>query len=316
MTGYDELELEEEFARAPLKRRTFGRLVRYLRPFWRLVALGASIEATWVVCMLIEPRLVRLAMDGPLTRGDVGGVGWYAGLFLGNLAFRVAITVWELRMTTAVGIQVLHAIRKDLFDHIQRLSMRYFDRTKQGRILARLDRDVDTLEHLVLWGPILVTSFLFALGLGFAQLVWTHAALAWWLLPAVRVLFGLTRLFERFAVPAYRRVRERHSAISSHVAETVTGVRVVQAFSAEGRTLDALRGLQGAYREAVLRAARIGAGYRPSLMAIFHVLQLATLAVGGAAVARGDLTVGALVEFVWLLGFVFGPVEGLGRLYQ
>ena len=78
----------------------------------------------------------------------------YVGALVGILAFRAFITVIELRITTRIGVDALHALRKDVFDHLQRLSMRYFDRTKQGRIIARADRDVDALEHIFGWGPV------------------------------------------------------------------------------------------------------------------------------------------------------------------
>lgn len=87
---------------------------------------------------------------------------------VGVLVFRATITVFELRITTRGRVEAIHAIRKDVFDHLQRLSMRYFDRTKQGRILARADRDVESLEHLLSWGPVSLTNMvsflLFATG--------------------------------------------------------------------------------------------------------------------------------------------------------
>ena len=152
-----------------------------------------------------------------------------------SVVARVTVTIFELRISTRIGIDVLHAMRQDVFDHLQRLSMRYFDRTKQGRILARADRDVDSLEHLLTWGPVVLVSMGSSLVLAFARLSFAHAYLAPWVLAALPVLWGLTRIFEKVGFPAYRRIRETHSAISAHVAEHITGVRVVKAFAAEER---------------------------------------------------------------------------------
>jgi ABC-type multidrug transport system fused ATPase/permease subunit len=233
-----------------------------------------------------------------------------------SIAFRAAITVWELRITNRVGIDVIHAIRKDLFDHVQRLSMRYFDRTKQGRIIARCDRDVDTLEHMILWGPVIVVSLGFSMVLGLAWLAVVEWRLAAACLAAIPLMWCVTRVFERFGYPAYRRVRETHSAISSHVAETITGVRVVKALCAEDRELEELAQLQSRYRSAVVSSWRIVGAYIPSLMVFVHVLFVATLWIGGNSIAAGSLTVAGLIQLVWLLGFVLGPVEGLGGLYN
>jgi putative ABC transport system ATP-binding protein len=311
-----ELALEEEFARAPLRRATFRRLLGYFRPHLRKVALVLLLEAVWVVSMLVDPRLVRLAVDRSLPAGDAPGALLLAGWLALNVAARAVLTTWELRMSTWVGVQVVDAIRRDVFAHVQRLHMRYFDRTKQGRIIARADRDVDTLEHLVFWGPILAVTFALSLGLGAAWLVLSSGALALWLVAAVPLVWVTTRVFHRLGFPAWRRVREAHAAISAHVAEAITGVRVVQAFGAEDREQERLEARQAAYRGAVLGASRVAAAYIPALSVSFHGVMVVVTALGGAAVLQGTVTVGGLLEFLLLLGFVLGPVEGLGGLYN
>jgi ATP-binding cassette subfamily B protein len=136
VSAYDEMALEEEFARVPLRRKTWGRILRYLAPHKGPLLVGLAIEMVWCVLMLVDPWLVKQAIDGPLAQGDVAGTLRWVLALVGVLVFRATITVFELRITTRVGVEAIHAIRKDVFDHLQRLSMRYFDRTKQGRILA------------------------------------------------------------------------------------------------------------------------------------------------------------------------------------
>lgn len=313
---HDEMALEEELARVPLRRATWARVFGYLRPFRWTVAFALAIEAAWVALMIFEARVLRWGLDGPVRHGDAGGSWPYVALFVLSIAFRAWITVIELRLTNRIGIEVIHRIRKDVFDHVQRLSMRYFDRTKQGRIIARCDRDVDTLEHLILWGPVVLVSLGFSMVLGLVQITFQSPALGAACFGAIPVLWAITRVFERFGYPAYRRVRETHSAISAHVAETITGVRVVKAFGAEDRELDQLHELQTRYRSAVMRSWRIVGAYIPVLTLVFSLLLVVTLWIGGNAVAAGALTFAGLVELVWLLGFVVGPVEGLGGLYN
>lgn len=312
----DQMALEEELARVPLRRSTWARVYRYVHPWRWTVLFALAIEATWVALMLAEARLLRLGLDGPVSHGDWRAAWPYAALLALSIAFRAWITVIELRLSNRIGIDVIHAIRKDVFDHVQRLSMRYFDRTKQGRIISRCDRDVDTLEHLILWGPIVVVSLGLSMVLGLVMISCESPALGLACVAAIPVMWWLTRVFERHGYPAYRRVRETHSAISAHVAETITGVRVVKAFSAEGREADRLGALQADYRSAVLGSWRIVGAYIPALTLVVSLLLVATLWIGGDAVAGGALTVAGLVELVWLLGFVLGPVEGLGGLYN
>jgi ATP-binding cassette, subfamily B, bacterial len=174
---------------------------------------------------------------------------------------------------------------------------------------------VDTMEHLLLWGPVVLVNLVFSMAFGFGQMCFGHASMALWIVPAIPVLWALTRTFEKFSYPAYRRVRETHSAISSHVAETITGVRVVMAFSAEARELARLEKRQVGYRNAVLSSTRMSGAYVPCLLLVLQAITIVSLVVGGRAVAAGEMTAGGLMELVMLIGFVLGPVEGLGGLY-
>jgi ABC-type multidrug transport system fused ATPase/permease subunit len=311
----DEIELEEEFARAPLAQARLKRLLAYLRPYERQLWYALGLEVLWVVSMLVEVKMIGWAQDGPVGAGNTNRMALFAALMLGNVAFRAWFTVWEIRTTTRVGIEVMHAIRRDVFAHIQRLSMRYFDRTKQGRIIARADRDVDTLEHLLLWGPVAFTSLAFSMVLGFAQMCLADVSMALWVVPAMPLLWGMTRMFEKLGAPAYRRVRETHSSISAHVAETITGVRVVMAFSAEERELARLETRQKGYRDAVMRGVRLSSAYVPCLLFLLQIITIVALVVGARAVAAGELRAGGVMELMMLIGFVLGPVEGLGGLY-
>lgn len=313
---YDEMALEEEFARASLSRATLRRVARYLLPHRAKLWTGIGMELVWVVSMLADPYLVARFVDGPLVTGDVREGLFLGGLMLANFLFRAALTSFELRLVVQLGTLALHDIRRDVFAHIQRLSMRYFDRTKQGRIISRADRDVDTLEHLMIWGPLVAASLLFMLVLGLYRIAVGHLELAMWVVIALPIVAVTTRVFKELGFPAYRRVRETHSAISAHVAETITGVRVVKAFSAEARALDRLSGLQRAYRVAVLHGARIAGAYMPSLSITWNAAMLVVLVVGGQAVLAGEITPGKLLEFLLLLGFILGPIEGLGSLYN
>jgi ATP-binding cassette subfamily B protein len=312
----DEIALEEEFARAALQRATFRRLLAYFAPHRKKLLLVMLLEATWVVSMLFDPELIKIALNGPLAAGDVSATMVLVGWLTLNVVARAFLTRWEIRMSTWIGVQVQDRIRRDVFDHVQRLSMRYFDRTKQGRIIARADRDVDTLEHLIFWGPVLVTMMSLSLALGTVWLCTVNAKLALWVIAAFPVVWLTSRLFHRIGFPAYRRVREASAAVSAHVAETITGVRVVQAFNAEARAQDQLETRQQVYRGAVLHGARIASAYLPSLTLTFQGVLMLLLVFGGQAVVGGEMQVGDLVQFVLLLGFVLGPVEGLGGLYN
>ena len=310
------IDLEEEFAKTSLKRKTFGRLLRYAKPYKRQVLTAVLLEVVWVLSMVTDAILVHHAVDGPLREGNLGGTALYVGAILCNLAIRSFSTRMELRASTSLGVSVLDDVRRDVFDHVQRLSMRYFDRTKQGRIIARADRDVDSLEQLLFWGPIIVSMAIVSLSVAIGRLVSLNAGLAVWLVAALPLVFVITRVFHHLAFPAYRRIRESQSVITAHVAESITGVRVIQAFRAETRERDKLNRLQQDYRKEVMHGARVSGAYWPSLGIAYHFVLVIILWIGSGEVASGALTIGGLLEFILLLGFVLGPIEGLGGLYN
>lgn len=315
-----DLDLEEELARKPLQRATFARIVARLRPHRKAIFVVMTLEAVWVASMLVEPALVRAVLDGPLHRDGAGNVPPDAattllvllGIFVVNLAARAWLTRIELRLSTRVGIAVVDRLRRDIFNHVQRLGVRYFDRTKQGRIIARADRDVDSLEHLLFWGPILVVTMTLSVIMGTIAVVLVDARMALYLLAGIPFVWFLGRLFHRLGFPAYRRVRETHAAISAHVAESIQGVRVVQAYGQEPRELGRLDGLHGAYRRATLRGATIAGAYVPSLGLVFQLVTLAILLGGSGPVARGELELGQLIQIELMMGFILGPIEMLG----
>src|SRR5262245_11649606 len=310
------MALEEELARVPLRRATLARVIRYLKPYKGPLLFGLGIESFWCVLMLVDPWLVQRAIDGPLARADVVGVMGYVAVLVAILAFRAWITVIELRITSRVGVDALHDVRKDVFDHLQRLSMRYFDRTKQGRIIARVDRDVDSVEHLLSWGTVSVANLVSLLIFAFVRLSWAQPAIAPWAALSIPVLWAITRAFEKIGFPAYRRIRETHSAISSHVAERITGVRIVKAFAAESRESASLDRLQGRYRDAIMRGARASGGFTPALALAIQALLVVCVALGANKVVAGTMTVGALLEAVWLVQMALSPIDGLGGLYN
>ena len=311
-----ELALEEEFARVPLRRATLRRLLAYFAPHKKKVFLAMALEAVWVASMVVDPAIVRSIVDGKLQAGDTRGAILLALVMVANIVARAFLTRWELRTSTEVAVQVFDTIRRDVFDHVQRLSMRYFDRTKQGRIISRADRDVESLEHIIFWGPILVTASILSFSVGMATLCVVNLKLAAWLLAAMPLIWVTSRWFHRHGFPAFRAVRETQSAISAHVAEGINGVRVVQAFRGESREADALSSRQDRYHDAVMRGARISGAYLPSVGFGFNVGLVLILIAGGKDIVAGSLSVGELIQFVLMTGFVLWPIEGLGGLYN
>jgi len=316
MSQANELLLEEEFARTQLSRATASRLLCFLAPHRRLVGGVLILEIFWVSSMLLGPHLVKIAIDEQIRLGAWRGLLIVCAIYAINSLLRLGVVVAQIRMAARAGMRVLSDIREQLFAHVQTLSMSYFDRTKEGRIIARIDRDVDALEEAVVWGPVELTSCVLSLILVLTQMVFYDWRLFLAVVGMVPVMIVGSNYFRRKGMQAYRQVREGTSRITGHLAESISGVRILQAFVREQDNLSRLNVIHQEHNDNVNHAAIVWSAYLPFVGMVYAITICIILTYGGSLVGRGEMQIGELAAFVLLLGMFFGPVEQLGSLYN
>jgi ATP-binding cassette subfamily B protein len=237
-------------------------------------------------------------------------------IYLANLLLGWGLSSLQVRSAVRIGQGAMNDLRQTVFEHIQRLSLSYFDKTHQGRILNRADTDIDALDRLLTWGA----NQILASALTLAGVLTLMLQYDWRLCLAVSTvlppLWIATRLFHLHGMQAYRKVREQSSRITAALAELIAGVRVSQAFCREEENLLRFQGLQEIYRDRFLVAARIFHTYMPFLALMSGVGTAILLGYGGTLVLRGEITVGELTAFVLYLGMFFGPIQAMGDLYN
>jgi ABC-type multidrug transport system fused ATPase/permease subunit len=203
-----------------------------------------------------------------------------------------------------------------IFRHIQELSMGYFDRTKQGWIIARADSDLDTLEGIFTWAPVDLASSIVTLAGAITFMIIYNYKLALSVSATIPPLFVVTILFRRRIADAYRRVRRSASRITANVAENISGIRVVQSFVRQGRNLERFDELNRENVEANVQAARIWQSYWPAMGFIGSVGSVIIIWYGGHLALQREITPGQMVGFLGYLGMFFGPIHQMGRLYN
>jgi ATP-binding cassette subfamily B protein len=205
--------LEEQFAQKRMTAGTFWRLAGYLRPYRRQFVLNLLFTALATASALVGPKLIQLGIDRHLTHlADPArasrGLLLLSLLYLGNLLLGWGLSVAQVRRAVAIGHGAMEDLRQAVFEHIQRLSLSYFDKTHQGRIIARADTDIETLDRLLTWGANQVLSS----GLTLAGALALMLQYDWRLCLATSVvlppLWLATRLFHTHGMKAYRRLRE------------------------------------------------------------------------------------------------------------
>ncbi|TBR21755.1 ABC transporter ATP-binding protein [bacterium] len=308
--------LEEELARARLAASSLARVGAFLAPYKREVAAALAMEVLWCLSHLAGPLLVQRGIDRYLGRADLGALAGLAALYALNTLGRAWLVGLELKLLTGSGQRVVGDIRRAVFDHVQGLCMGFFDRTQQGRVIARVDRDVDALERSLVWGPVTVLSATLVLAFALAAMAHYDARLALVVFACVPTLVLSSEVFRRAGIAAYRRTRADMSRVTAHYAESINGMRVIQASGREAESVAAGRGLIQAVRTSALNAVGVWSAYLPVVNLHYGLSGAAVLFWGGRLVLSGELSVGALVAFLMLLEHVFQPIEELGDLYN
>ena len=321
MPTNDDILLEEAFAQKPMGAGTFWRLASYVRPYRRTLLLNLLFTVLATLSQLLGPKFIQVGIDRFLTNVTVAqtamrGILLVSAIYLGNLLFGWFLSVVQVKSAIAIGQGAMNDLREAVFEHIQRLSLNYFDKTHQGRILNRADTDIESLDRILTWGA----NQLLASGLTLLGVLALMLRYDWRLCLAVSLvlppLWVATRLFHVYGMRAYRKVREQSSRVTAALAEIITGVRVAQAFSRGEENLFRFQQVQDVYRDRFLVVARIFHTYMPFLGLMSGLGTAMILGYGGALVMQRQITVGELAAFILYLGMFFGPIQTMGDLYS
>lgn len=301
--------------------RTFRRLIQYVRPYRRIFLWNLLFTLLATVSQLAGPRFIQAGIDRYLTNfkstdAAMHGIAIISLLYLVNLFLGWFLSVVQVKSAIRVGQGAMNDLRMEVFEHIQRLSLNYFDRTHQGRIINRADTDIESLDRIMTWGA----NQLLASGLTLVGVMVLLMRYDWRLCLAVSIvippLVQATRMFQRYGMQAYRKMREQSSRLTAALAENISGVRVVQAFSREDHNLSRFQVLNDVYGDRVLVAARVFHTYMPFVGLLSGLGVAIILGYGGHLVMQREISVGELAAFILYLGMFFGPIQTMGDLYN
>jgi ATP-binding cassette subfamily B protein len=311
-----EAELEAEAQTRPLDATIVRRLWGLMRPYrGRQIITFVAGGVAALAGMALAPVL-KQAIDVNIKQHDMVGLAWTAGLFLASLIVGAAAWMVQIGAAVTAGESVIRDLRRAVFDHLQALSMRYFDQTKAGRIIARGTTDIDAMRDTVVWAlPRMMQGVVVIIGslAMMAYYEWVLFLSLIWLPP---VLWVANRRFRVRASTAWRRVRETVSRITANLAETISGMRVIQAFTREQENQDRFDELNREQYERQIDSARISGTFLPFLELTGAVAFAVVFVLGGWRVWTGAMLIGSLVAYVMLIKFLFAPIHQLGHLYD
>ncbi|MEU3837101.1 ABC transporter ATP-binding protein [Streptomyces microflavus] len=302
-------------ARAVRSEDSYG-LRRLLRGFRNPLLLALGLVAVDAGMGLLLPVLIRYGIDEGVNQVAMGAV-WAASA----IALAVVVVQWvaqtgEIRMTGRTGERVLYSLRLKIFAQLQRLGLDYYERELTGRIMTRMTTDVDALSTFLQTG--LVTAFVSVVtffGIMVALLV-LDIQLALVVFATLPLLIIGTFFFRRSSVKAYELARERISGVNADLQESVSGLRIVQAFGREHDGAARYAERSDSYRQARVRGQWLISIYFPFVQLLASVAAAAVIIVGAGRVDNGTLTVGALVAYLLYIDLFFAPVQQLSQVFD
>jgi ATP-binding cassette subfamily B multidrug efflux pump len=292
------------------------RLLVYLRPYRGLALLAVLLLFMSAGLALVGPLLTQRALDVAIPRHDMGLLGTFAVLFLAALLLEFVVEYGQTLLTTYIGQRVMYDLRMQIFGHLQRLSISFFDRNPVGRLMTRVTSDVETLNELFSSGLVTVFGDVFTLIAIMTMMLVVDWRLALVTFSVIPLVWLTAMVFRRRVREAFRDIRTRLARLNAYLQERLSGMRVVQLFGREADSAARFGALNREHLEAHLRSITIYAVFFPVVEVLTAVAMALLLYYGGLRTIHGTLTVGVLAAFIQLTRRFFQPLQDLSEKFN
>ena len=313
MTAPPDTIHEEEALEKSYDAQLMRRLLGYVRPYMGLVGGALLLLSIEGVLQLVGPFLTRQVIDVAIPARDTTFLAQATAAFVLALLAQFACSYGQTWLTSMLGQRVMRDLRMQIFSHLQRLSVSFFDRNPAGRLITRVTSDVETLNELFTAGVVAGIGDLFALvAIAIAMWIvdWRLATAAFVVIPFVLIV---SRLFRKTVRESYGDVRVRLARINSFLQERISGMRVVQLFGREADEQRRFEQLNRDHLTANLRSITAYALYFPAIELLTSVALASLIVAGASRVEAGTLTIGTVAAFLQLVRRFFEPVQDLSE---
>jgi len=307
---------EEEVLGKAYDARLMRRLLGYLLPYWPqvLIALAAIVGAS--LLQLAQPYLMKVAIDDHIAQGSMDGLGGLALAFLAVLVGSFALEYLQTWVLQNTGQRIMFDMRMQIYGHLQKIDVQYYDRNPVGRLMTRVTSDVDVLNELFTAGVVSVFGDIFLLiGImgALALMDWRLAAIAFTVLPLIALV---TQWFRRNVRESYRNVRLWIARINAFLQEHITGMSTVQLFRRERRSFEAFDEVNRGHRDANVDSIYYYAVFYPAIEVIGALSAAMIIWFGGNWVLGGTLSVGSFVAFILYSQRFYRPISDLSEKFN
>ena len=305
---------DEEMFGSVYDQKVVTRLLPYIWPFKRLAFIAAVAMLVYTVTQVAIPWLVGTTIDRYIEVGDFGGLTWMFGVFIA-----IAVVNWVMNYTQQfsmekVGQGILFNLRRDVFHHVQKQSVSFYDKTEVGRMMSRVQGDVGQLQEFAALVVMTLGEMLGLIGIVIALLI-MDLQLGLVTLIVLPLLIVTMMVWQPLARKAFVEVRRTISIVNGELNQNITGVRVVQSMNRQQRNLEGFTKLNVDHRSANLRASKLGAGLIPAVDVLTSIAVGLALYFGARMIGGGNLEVGVLIAFIMYIQRFFDPIRNLTMMY-
>ncbi len=305
---------DEEMFGSVYDQRVIIRLLPYILPFKKLAIISAIAMLIYTGTQVAIPWAVKIAIDSFIAVGDYGGLTFMFILFIAIAALNWVMNYTMQFSMEKVGQGILYNLRRDVFHHVQKQSVSFYDRTEVGRMMSRVQGDVGQLQEFAALVVMTLGEFLGLIGIIVALLI-LDVQLGLITMVVLPLLALTMVIWQPLMRKAFLEVRRTISIVNGELNQNITGVRVVQSMNRQDLNLDGFNELNTDHREANMAASRLSAGLLPVVDILTAVAIGLALYFGAQMIGGGALEIGTLVAFILYIQRFFDPIRNLTMMY-
>jgi len=307
---------EEDVLGKAYDARLMRRLLGYLRPHKAYVAGALSALVGDAAFQLAPPYLVKVAIDRYIASGNLAGLNSIAVIYFGCLFASFALEYSQTYLMQMIGQRIMFDMRLQIYEHLQRLDLAFYDKNPVGRLMTRVTTDVDVINDLFTSGVVAAFGDLFMLTGIMITLIWMDWRLALITFSVLPLILVLAQWFRNNVRESYRNVRAWIARINAFLNEHINGMSTVQLFRREVFNFGRFDGINRQHRDANIEQIFFYAVFLPAVEFVAAIASALILWYGGGFVLSGSLSLGTLVAFLLYSGRFFRPISDMSEKFN
>ncbi len=306
---------EKEEEKAKNTSQVAWRLIKLLKPYWKIVALSFAMILIGAATQGLGPYLIGLAIDRFIAGGDLPGLLWTSAALAGTFLVGMLATRYQIYTMSLATQKLLADLRRSVFEKVQALDLKYVESKQAGDLMSRLVNDIEAINSFISQSLTQMLGALFALvGIMIAMLLldWRLALAS---LSVVPVMIVMTRVFSGLARTAFRKTRSTIGDVSAEMEEQISGVKVAQAFNRTEVNVRQFSERNAANRNANVSANAVTSAFGPAMEVLSTLDTALVAALGGYLAILGLVTVGTVVAFIQYVQNFFRPIATVSQMW-